>query len=160
RNAYGSMAGWDLVDWLPFVDEREEAEPLFDFGDPERGDVVVFKPLPPGQDKPYIKRVIGLPGDTIDIHDDAVYVNGTRLNEPYLQGQTTNDRNCRPEYCDGYVIPEGSIYVLGDNRNNSQDSRDFGAVPDYRIIGKGWVTYWPVDLFGIVPHHDYPELSN
>lgn len=159
RNAYGSPALWDLVDWMPFVDEREDADPIFDFGDPERGDVVVFKPLPPGQDKPYIKRVIGLPGDTIDIHDDNVFVNGTRLDEPYLEGRPTSARSCKPEYCDGYVVPEGQVFVLGDNRNNSEDSRYFGAVPDSRIIGKAWLTYWPVDLFGTVPHHDYPELA-
>lgn len=157
RNAYREMDGWDFIDWIPGVDERN-GDPLFDFGKPERGDVVVFKPLAPGQDKPYIKRTIGLPGDQVSIRDDGVYVNGVVLDEPYLEGRTTNCRTGKPEYCDDFTVPEGTVFVLGDNRNNSEDSRYFGPVPEDRIIGKAWLTYFPVGLFGTVPHHDYPEL--
>lgn len=158
RNAYRALDAWDFIDWVPGVDERN-GDPLFDFGEPERGDVVVFRPLPPGQDKPYIKRAIGLPGDQVSIRDDGVYVNGVMIDEPYLEGRTTNCRTGKPEYCDEFTVPEGTVFVLGDNRNNSEDSRYFGPVPEDRIIGKAWLTYFPVSLFGTVPHHDYPELN-
>jgi signal peptidase I len=158
RNSYRSIDGWDFIDWLPIVDEHDDAEPFFTFGEPQRGDVVVFTPPEPGQDKPYIKRVIGLPGDTVEIHDDGVYVNGTRIEEPYLEGGTTTCRTGSEEFCGSVTVPEGSIYVLGDNRNNSEDSRYFGPVPQNRVIGKAWITYWPTEVIGVVPHYDYPRL--
>lgn len=159
RNAYRAIDGWDFIDWVPGVDERN-SDPFFDFGEPERGDVLVFRPLPPGQDKPYIKRAIGLPGDTVSIRDNGVFVNGVELSEPYLEGATTTCRTGKPEYCSEFVVPEGTVFVLGDNRNNSEDSRYFGPVPEDRIIGKAWLTYFPLAMFGTVPHHDYPELRD
>lgn len=159
RNAYRSINGWTFVDWLPFVDDHHDADAWITFGEPKRGDVIVFTPPPPGEDKPYIKRVIGLPGDTVEIHDDGVYVNGTRLEEPYLEGRTSNCRHSEPEFCGTeVVIPEGSVFVMGDNRNNSEDSRKFGPVEVHRIIGKAWVTYWPKDHIGVVPHFEYPNV--
>lgn len=158
RTSYGSIDGWDFIDWLPFLEEHDDAEAIVAFGDPRRGDVVVFTPPPPGQDKPYIKRVIGLPGDTVEIRDEGVYVNETLINEPYLQGRTTSCRTGNAKFCGPLTVPEGSVYVLGDNRNNSEDSRYFGPVPDSHIIGKAWITYWPTSVIGVVPHYDYPEL--
>ena len=158
RNSYRSIDAWDFVDWLPFVDEHTDAEPFITFGEPKRGDVIVFTPPPPGENKPYIKRVIGLPGDTVEIHDDGVYVNNTRLDEPYIGGNRTNCFNGSQQYCGSYVVPEGKVFAMGDNRTNSQDSRYFGAVDESRIIGKAWVTYWPTNVIGVVPHFDYPEL--
>jgi signal peptidase I len=158
RNSYRSVDAWDFVDWLPLVDEHEDAEPLITFGEPSRGDVVVFTPPSPGQDKPYIKRVIGLPGDTVEIRDDGVSVNDTLINEPYLEGATTSCRSGGASYCGPLTVPEDSIFVLGDNRNNSEDSRFFGPVPESNIIGKAWITYWPADVIGVVPHYEYPKL--
>lgn len=159
RNAYLTVGAWDFVDWLPFVDERDEEDPFFTLGEPERGDVIVFTPPAPGQDKPYIKRIIGLPGDTIEVRDSGVYVNGTRLDEPYLEGR---DSRCNPvssQFCGPFTVPEGSVYAMGDNRNNSEDSRFFGPVPEDNIIGKSWLVYWPFEAWGDVPHWAYPELN-
>jgi signal peptidase I len=159
RNAYGALDTWDFIDWLPFMDEREGFT-IIDFGAPERGDVVVFTPPAPGDDKPYIKRVIGLPGDTVEVRDEHVYVNGTMLDEEYIGGKPSV---CQAnwEYCNTPVeVPEGSVFVMGDNRNNSEDSRYFGPVTNDRIIGKAWVVYWPSDAWSVVDHEDYPELAS
>ncbi|MGH9173877.1 MAG: signal peptidase I [Vicinamibacterales bacterium] len=104
------------------------------------GDVVVFHP-PFSSDKPYIKRVIGLAGDTIDIHDGAVYRNGERLVEPYVDGASTNCHH--PPHC-ALTIPEGMVYVLGDNRPNSSDSRVFGPVDRDAVLGEVLFSFWPL----------------
>lgn len=158
RNSYRSVDAWDFIDWVPLVDEHEDAEPFITFGEPQRGDVVVFTPPSPGQDKPYIKRIIGLPGDSIEVRDDGVYVNGTRINEPYLEGDTTTCRTASPAFCGPLTVPGESVFVLGDNRNNSEDSRFFGPVPESNIIGKAWISYWPMEAIGVVPHYEYPRL--
>lgn len=157
RNAYFGFDQDRWLDWLPGVDYDED-DTWRPFGTPERGDIVVLNP-PNGAtaDKPYIKRVIGLPGDTFDIRDEHVYINGIELVEPYLDPGTVTG-NCS-EVCGPFEVPEGSVIVLGDNRNNSEDSRRFGAVPIENIIGKAWITYWPVDSIGIADHFDYPELG-
>ena len=159
RNAYAHFDSWALVDWLPFV-EHDDKNIVYPFDPPERGDVIVFTPPSPGEDKPYIKRIIGLPGETVEIRDEGVYIDGTRLDEPYLEGNPTRCRFGNTEYCGPFTVPEGEIFVLGDNRNNSEDSRYFGPVPEGNIIGKAWVTYWPTDMIGIVPHYDYPEIRD
>lgn len=158
RNAYFHLDTWALVDWLPLV-EHEEENVIYPFDPPERGDIIVFDAPVNGADKPYIKRVIGLPGETVEIHDGGVYINGQRLDEEYLGGEETwCDRPGQP--CPTVVVPEGAVFVLGDNRDNSSDSRQFGPVSVDSIIGKAWVTYWPKDVIGVVPHYDYPELSD
>jgi signal peptidase I len=129
----------------------------YPFDPPERGDVIVFDP-PTKSDKPYIKRIIGLPGEEITFRDGYVYVNGQRLEEDYLQDKT---RCGRRDECD-VVVPPDDVFVLGDHRSNSSDSRVFGPVPISSIIGKAWVSYWPIDDIGFVPHEDYsnvPEQS-
>jgi signal peptidase I len=159
HNAYRSLDAWDFLDWIPGIDEHH-GTPLLDFGDPERGDVIVFTPPAPGLDKPYIKRVIGLPGDTVQVRDQSVFVNGTRLDESYIGGKPSI---CQPawEYCNTpVVVPADTVFVMGDNRNNSEDSRFFGPVPAGNIIGKAWVVYWPGDVWGPVDHPDYPELGS
>jgi signal peptidase I len=156
RNAYLNFDSWALVDWLPFV-EHEQKNVVYPFDPPERGDVIVFDAPVNNADKPYIKRVIGLPGETIEIHDDHVYIDGQRIDEPYLEGERTycpGQRACQP-----VTVPDGHVFVMGDNRDNSQDSRAFGPVDVDNIIGKAWVTYWPFDAAGVVPHYDYPELA-
>jgi signal peptidase I len=159
RNAYAHFDSWTLVDWLPFVDHEAE-NVVYPFDPPERGDVVVFTPPAPGEDKPYIKRIIGLPGDTVEVRDEGVFINGQRLDEPYLEGNPTRCRSGITEFCGPLTVPEGQIFVLGDNRNNSEDSRYFGPVPEGNVIGKAWVTYWPTDMIGVVPHYDYPEIPD
>lgn len=157
RNAYFSLDQDNWFGWIPGVDFDED-DTWYPFGIPERGDIVVLNP-PNGAsaDKPYIKRVIGLPGDTIEIRNDHVYINGIELVEPYLDPGTITD-NCR-EICGPIEVSEGSVIVLGDNRDSSEDSRVFGPVPIDNIIGKAWITYWPFDSVGIADHFDYPELN-
>ena len=112
------------------------------FGIPERGDVVVLK-LPGRGSEPLIKRVVGLPGETIEIRGGYVYIDGERLQEPYLQVRTRGNTSPR-EVCDGCV------FVLGDNRNASNDSRFFGAVPVDQIVGRAWIRYWPPSDVGVI----------
>lgn len=113
----------------------------YKFGTPNRGDVVVF--LPPGgqMEKPYIKRVIGLPGETVDIKDGRVYVNGTLLEEPYALGETSGGKY------NHIVVPEGTVFVMGDNRMNSSDSRYFGPVSIDSLEGKTFLCFWPFSHF-------------
>jgi len=107
----------------------------YKFGDPSRGDIIIFRyPPDPAQD-PYIKRVIGLPGEQIRVENGKVYVNGVRISEPYLEIQT--------HYAGEWTVPENGLFVMGDNRNNSSDSRTWGMVPIENIIGKAVLVYWP-----------------
>lgn len=153
RNAYRSFdLGW-LRGILPQQVGAATPDEFYPFDPPERGDIVVFDP-PTRSDKPYIKRIIGLPGERITFNGGAVFINGTRLDEPYIQDEAICERR---DVCD-MVVPPGEVFVLGDNRNNSQDSRVFGSVGLDRIIGKAWLTYWPLPDFGFVPHYEYPGL--
>lgn len=154
RNSYDSYDLYSLVDWIPGVNHADAKE-FTPFAGPHRGDVIVFNP-PVTSDKPYIKRVIGLPGDTVEIKDGGVWINGIKLDETYLHGDTTE---CEPRACDPVVVPEGSIFVLGDNRAHSSDSRYFGTVEISEIVGKAWITYWPIGHIGSVPTSDYDELN-
>ena len=128
------------------------------FNEYSRGDVIVFEPPPEygGDGTPFIKRVIGLPGDMIEIHDGAVYVNDVRLEEPYV-------RNKEPTQAGGsassWAIGASDLFVLGDNRENSSDSRVFGPVRRDSVVGRAWLRYWPVDAFGILAQPAYPELG-
>ena len=125
----------------------------YPFDPPERGDVIVFDP-PTGSDKPYIKRIIGLPGEEVTFGDGNVFINGELLPEDYIRDRTRC--GARSDNCD-VVVPEGYVYVLGDHRSNSSDSRVFGPVPVGNIVGKAWVSYWPVDDVGFVPHESYTD---
>ena len=104
---------------------------------PQRGDIVVFHAVPAGQpDRDFIKRVVGLPGETVAIHDDGVYINNHRLNEPYIKTP--------PTYTfPAYTVPPNDYFVLGDNRNNSEDSHIWKGLPKSDIVGKAWISYWP-----------------
>lgn len=154
RNAYQTFDVGDLVDWIPGVPDQHWFT-ITDWGDPDRGDVIVFTPPEPGSQKPYIKRIIGLPGDRVQITGDRdVIVNGATLDEGYIGNYTTNCvRNC------DVTVPPGHYFTLGDNRNNSEDSRYYGMVPEDRIIGKAWMVYWPPTTIGPVESADYPELN-
>jgi len=103
---------------------------------PQRGDVIVFK-YPVNPDKDFIKRVIGLPGETLEIRDNKLYINGEFVEQPFLPPYLT--------YGDfgPVTIPEGRYFMMGDNRNNSEDSRFWGTLPSENIIGKTLLIYWP-----------------
>ena len=111
----------------------------FDTGEVGRGDVVVFEP-PFDAPEPYVKRVIGLPGETVNIENGSVYVDDVLVQEPYIR----TDFNAQGTW----EIPLDEIFVMGDNRNNSSDSRSWGTVPIDNIIGKALFVYWPVDQWG------------
>jgi signal peptidase I len=120
-------------------------------GQPQRGDIVVFHyPRNPSQD--YIKRVIGVPGDTVALRDRQVYVNGAALDEPYINepcGAACPDRE--------WQIAPGEVFVMGDNRNHSSDSRAFGAVAQEFIVGEALLRYFPITHFSIVESFAYPK---
>jgi len=126
-------------------------------GNPQRGDIVVFDP--PGDDGTpddplLIKRLIGLPGEEISFHDDQVLINGTPLDEPYIK------EACRVSSCsDGrsYHLGADEYFFMGDNRNNSRDSRVFGPITKNRIIGEAIIRYWPPQDWGIVTRYKFPE---
>ncbi len=109
---------------------------------PERGDVVVIR-LHEQSDELLIKRVIGMPGDEVTIHDGQVFVNGQSLVEPYLAGATTG-------FYGSTIIPPLHIFVLGDNRGFSNDSRSFGTIPLEDVVGRAWFSYWPPEQIGFV----------
>ena len=155
RHAYETYNLSSLVNWLPFIELDEHT--ITPFGAVERGDIVVFNP--PIDDKPYIKRIIGLPGDEISFQDGHVWVNGTEVIEDHIVKETT----CPTSACrESIIVPEGHVYVLGDNRTSSEDSRYFGPITIDSIIGKAIFTYWPIGDVGRVPHYDYdvPAATN
>ena len=157
RNVYFHFDLNELRNVLP-GDDTDEEDIVYPLHPPERGDIIVFNPpLNVPSDKPYIKRVIGLAGDTVVIRDGSVFVNDIELEEPYIASGITDCESGRE--CGPVDVPEGEVFVLGDNRGDSSDSRVFGPVPIDNVIGKAWITYWPLSEFDIVPHYDYPELS-
>ncbi|MCH8346453.1 MAG: signal peptidase I [Chloroflexi bacterium] len=126
-----------LFDWLPFFDSGDN--PVHHLWDtPNRGDVIVFR-APTNLSRDFIKRIIGVPGDTVEIDRDAgkVKLNGEIIEESYIQGKTTCSSSCGP-----WVVPERAYFVMGDNRQNSSDSRQGWFVPEGNIIGKALITYW------------------
>jgi signal peptidase I len=130
-----------------------------------RGDVVVFDPPAEWGDSntPFIKRVIGEPGDKVEIRDDGlVYVNGVALDEPYLYSDEVGGRpqpTTAPLDESTWTVPQGELFLMGDHRQNSADSRTFGAVPLDRVIGRAWLRYWPFDTFGILQTPSYPSIA-
>ncbi len=121
-------------------------------GQPDRGDVVVFhNPDDPTED--FIKRVIGLPGEMVEIRGTQVFVNGKPLDEPYIKEQ------CSPSSCNDRTWQLGAdeYFVMGDNRNRSKDSRSFGPVLYNHLVGEVVVRYWPPSDWGMVDALDYPE---
>jgi signal peptidase I len=120
----------------------------YKFKEISRGDVIVFEyPLAPDED--FIKRVIGLPGDEIEVTGGKVYLNGRVLDESYIVAAPIREQPL-------YVVPEESLFVMGDNRNNSSDSRTWGSLPIENIIGKTVFVYWPISDFGAI---DYSEIE-
>lgn len=127
-------------------------------GEPQRGDIVVFDP-PGDDDLPddplLIKRLIGLPGEHVEVRDGQVFINGEFINEPYLN-EVNSPVRCSGRQCD-VVLGADEYFLLGDNRNNSRDSRVFGPVERHRIVGEAIIRYWPPSEWGIVTHFRFPE---
>ena len=130
----------------------------------KRGDIVVFTPPPDWQSgsavTPYIKRVIGIGGDNIEIHDGKVFVNDIELVEPYVFQE-----DGKPQQTEGvlqtahWAVPEGELFLMGDHRGSSADSREFGTVAVDKVIGRAWLRYWPLNTLEILPTPTHPELQ-
>jgi signal peptidase I len=121
------------------------------FKSPQRGDIVVLDPPDHRSAIPYIKRVIGLPGEHVEVRDGRVWVDGVALNEPYVSGPALYDEDV--------TLSVDEFLVLGDNRNNSSDSHVWGTLPGENIVGKTIFRYWPPDKLGFIPHYAFPELE-
>jgi len=125
-----------------------------------RGDVVVIDPpeqFGGASGTPFIKRVIGLPGDRIELRDGEVLVNGTVLDEPYVFTERGVRQPTNPTAggASEWLVPQGQILVMGDHRAASADSRIFGPIEITHVIGRAWLRYWPIDTFGILPAPTY-----
>ncbi len=129
--------------------------------DYKRGDVIVFEPpagyQEDGKDIPFIKRVIGVAGDLVEVHDDAVWVNGVKLDEPYVfDGQPTTPLSGQASW----RVPKDQLFVLGDHREQSQDSRVFGPIAKSTVIGRAWLRYWPIGKFSLIGSASYQGIPN
>jgi signal peptidase I len=125
----------------------------YKFSEPKRGDIIVFIfPVNPEED--LIKRIIGIPGDTVTVQDGVLSINGTAVEEPYI--------NAPPAYNGTWQVPEGNLFVLGDNRNDSRDSHQWGLLPIQNVIGRSAVIYWPPKEWQIIRHlnEDYIPKSS
>lgn len=120
-------------------------------GEPQRGDVIVFDP-PNGATEDYIKRIIGLPGERIEARDGVIWIDGYRLEEPYISSQLS--------YSGAWELGPDEYFVLGDNRPNSSDSHTWGPLSRENIVGKAWICYWPPQQWGPVPHHRFPHVED
>jgi signal peptidase I len=131
----------------------------------DRGEIIVFNPPPEwntSAGQPFIKRIIGVAGDDVEIRDDGfVYVNGIRLEEPYVYP----DENGDPQPTTAtpsrrrWTVPEDQLFVMGDHRSNSADSRTFGPIPTSSVVGRAWLRYWPFEFFGVLETPAHPELA-
>lgn len=121
----------------------------YKFEEPKRGDVVVFK-NPKDESQDFIKRIIGIPGDKIMVEGGDVFLNGEKLEQPFLDSVTTPSGLFLQDGQER-VVPEGEYAVLGDNRPNSSDSREWGFLPKKEIIGRVFVRYWPKTTIGLFP---------
>ena len=119
------------------------------FHPPRRGDIIVFH-SPQNEEQDIIKRVIATPGETVEIRDGTVYINGSPLDEPYIAEEPYYNLPLQK-------VPEDSYFVLGDNRNHSSDSHIWGVVPEGNIVGKAWICYWPPSEWQSVPNHSYDD---
>ncbi|MBA2718892.1 MAG: signal peptidase I [Chloroflexi bacterium] len=127
-----------------------------------RGDIVVFAPpknaeSPRGE--PFIKRIIGVSGDVVELRDGAVFVNDTALDEPYVFTEDGVAQPTEPESeLVSWTVPADHVFVMGDHRMRSSDSRAFGPITIDSVVGRAWLRYWPLAAFGILPSNGHPEL--
>ncbi len=152
-NAVSARVRVDGFSMIPTLQDGEfvlVSKLNYQFGKVERGDIIVFHfPMDPEQE--LIKRVIGLPGDTIGVQNGKVSVNGQVLDEPYIAAT--------PAYSGEWQVPDDQLFVLGDNRNNSSDSHSWGFLPFEKVVGKAVVIYWPPPLWEIIRHAKIPATQ-
>ena len=122
---------------------------------PQRGDIIILRP-PTDNSRDFIKRIIALPGERLLISGGFVYINGHKLDEPYLPEEWVTLNNLYGP--DGTVVPPNEYFVMGDNRNRSQDSRTFGFIGRDRIDGRAWFRIWPLNHFGNI-YAQFPNLE-
>jgi signal peptidase I len=138
------VEGTSMLPWLEDQERIFVNKFVYRFEEIRRGDIIVFRfPLDPS--KSYIKRVVGLPGDLVEIVEGRLLVNAHPVAEPYVAPQF-RDRGSYPST----LVPEGEYYVLGDHRNTSNDSRTWGTVPQEYVSGKAVFAYWPLERFGVL----------
>ena len=145
---YLRLSVQDFVNLIPFVDV-EGGEPLFTFHPPRRGEVIIFR-FPRDLSRDFVKRVIGVAGDTVEIRRGRVFIDDIELDD---DAYVTNRGGGSMA---SVTVPAGSVFVLGDNRRASHDSRDWGPVSDEHVIGRGWVSYWPVDRLHVLRAFNLP----
>ena len=155
----GSMETTLMPDQYVLVDKLTPRWSAYTYGD-----IVVFDPPPSwsdGNGVPFIKRIIGLPGDMVELKDGVVVVNGTKLDEPYIFKADGVPQRTDPQAGgeSKWLVPDGDLLVMGDHRENSEDSRSFGPIEISKVIGRAWLRYWPFDTFGVLPTPSHPELS-
>ena len=160
-NVFSARVRVEGFSMLPSLDNGEYvliSRLAYKLGDYQRGDIIVFRPpmypvapfwqrlfgLPDVDDKyeDYIKRIIGLPGETVRIANGTVYINDVSLKELYIAAP--------PDYSSEWTVPKGQLFVLGDNRNNSADSHAWGFLPEENVLGKALVVYWPFADFKVI----------
>lgn len=145
------------VDGFSMIPTLEQGEFIFvnklsyRIEDPRRGDIIVFHYPPDPARQDLIKRVIGLPGDVVSISDGQVRVNNETLAEPYIAAA--------PLYHGEWVVPNGSLYVLGDNRNDSSDSHVWGLLPMDLVVGKSIFIYWPLNRWQMIDHYEIMKAN-
>ncbi len=130
------------------------------FDDYSRGDIVVFSPPGGGTERtPFIKRVIGVAGDRVEVRSGRVYVNGQPIDEAYIYDRQPTMASAGSE--ESWTVTDGELFVLGDHRSHSRDSRnrDIDLVPVASVIGRAWLRYWPIDKLGVLDTPRYPDLS-
>ena len=143
-NALTARVRVENVSMLPTLEPGEFLlvnRVAYKLGDPKVGDIVIFH-APGVDDMDYIKRLIGRSGDIVRVEDGIVYVNDQPLYEPYIAQA--------PNYTGTWVVPDGQVFVLGDNRNNSSDSHLWGFIPESDIVGKALFIYWPLDQITVL----------
>jgi len=145
-NSVSARVRVDGVSMLPTLQNGEFIlvnKLAYDIGTPTRGDIIVFRSTT-APDLDLIKRIMGIPGDKISIHSGQVMINGQTLSEPYI--------NAIPNYNGDWQVPDGYLFVLGDNRTNSSDSHLWGFLPEKNVIGKALVIYWPPPEWAMINH--------
>ena len=149
-NAVSARVRVDGSSMLPTLENGEfvlVSKLSYTSGEYQRGDIIVFH-FPLNPDEELVKRIIGLPGDQVVVRDGLVYVNGQQLSEDYISHA--------PVYTGEWTVTEGHLFVLGDNRNNSNDSKDWGLLPQENVVGKAILIYWPPPMWNVL---DHPEVA-
>jgi signal peptidase I len=156
----GSMERTLLEDQYVLVDKLSPRWDNFAIGD-----IIVFNPpdsWTQGSNVPFIKRVIGVAGDRVELRDGLVYVNDVEIDEPYIytDGGVAQESLPAPGGASHWVVPADELFVMGDHREDSADSRNFGPIEVSHVVGRAWLRYWPFDTFTILPVPTYAELAS